>query len=593
MYLRSRLALTFALPALLTVLLASYFFSQAARQLVREQYLSTLRDTGTLILPQVLEGLLHDRQGIDERLDRLTVGLDTRLTVVDTMGVVLGDSQRSGADLRAMGNHALRPEIAAALAGQVGTSTRTSATLGVGFLYLALPIWSDGHVLGALRVAAPLMKIQELETLRYRFLAAGAVAVLATSLLVAAFLGIWFTRPLQRLQLLADRIARGELSTPPESQTAALQRGELADLAFTMQQIASSLDSTVGRLKADQEIQSAIVSTLLDGVLAIDARGNVVLANRSAATLLSMEEDLVGRDIFELWRQPEATTLLTALMEGHHGEAQVQLDAPRMRILRLSAVPVTTPESPVTGLLVVTDITTSVTTLKMRRDFFNNASHELRTPLTSIIGYLETLEDQLPAESPIRAQFLAVLIRQADRMRRIVDDLLTLAQVESEEWPLQLEPYDLTSQARQLVEAFGPAARQQAQTLVVKAPQEALFVTADREKIHIVLSNLIDNAVKYAGPGAHIELRLEADAGEVRVTVSDDGPGIPRAQSDRIFERFYRLDKSRSRAMGGTGLGLSIVRHILAAHRQRVTVESDLGAGAKFSFRLPLQSVTT
>jgi two-component system phosphate regulon sensor histidine kinase PhoR len=593
MYLRSRLALTFGISALLTVLLASYFFSRAARQIVVEEYLASLRDTATLLLPAIQTTLLHKQQDIDGDLDRLAEGLDTRLTVIDTAGVVLGDSQRSRDDLRTMENHASRPEFAQALSGLVGTATRTSATLGVGFIYLAVPIWSEGRVVGAFRVAQPLFKVRELEALRVRFLAAGAAAVLAASLLVAAFLSIWFSRPMNRLQALADRIARGDLGPPPGPASGTLERGELADLSFTMQKIASSLDATVRRLKVDQEIQSAIVSTLQDGVVAVDRRGSIVLANPSASALLTTQAELVGRDVFELWRQPEASALFTALLEGRGGEAQIRVEAPRARTLRLSAVPVSTPGSPVAGLVVVADITAAVATLKMRRDFFNNASHELRTPLTSIIGYLETMEDQLPADSPLRAQFVSVLVRQADRMRRIVDDLLTLAQVESEEWPLQVEDYDLVSQVRQLIETFGPAAHQQAQTLVSSAPDARLLVSADREKIHIVLSNLIDNAIKYAGRGARIEVGLVHDDDRVKVTVSDDGPGIPRHQAERIFERFYRLDKSRSRAMGGTGLGLAIVRHILAAHRQPITVDSDLGAGARFVFHLPQAPAST
>jgi signal transduction histidine kinase len=173
-------------------------------------------------------------------------------------------------------------------------------------------------------------------------------------------------------------------------------------------------------------------------------------------------------------------------------------------------------------------------------------------------------------------------------MRRIIDDLLMLAQVESEQWPVQREAYDLVSQVSQAIDSFRPAANKYNQHLHLNVPDTTVRVEADREKIHVVLSNLLDNAVKYAGEGGRIELGLTLTGDRVEVTVSDNGPGIPRSETQRVFERFYRLDKSRSRQLGGTGLGLSIVRHILAAHEVEIILDSDLGEGARFSFALPL-----
>lgn len=590
MYLRSRLALSFLAAALLTVVLASYFFSREARKLVLENYLDGLRETGHLLSPEIQRTYLNDPEQIDAAVDRLAHGLDTRLTVIDASGRVIGDSQRSGADLRNMENHRDRPEIAAASGGQTGNATRVSATLGIAFLYLAQPIWSDGRVVGVFRLAVPLVKIGELQTLRLRFLAAGSAAVLAATLLVAAFLGAWFTRPMRHLQATADRIARGETAPVDKAGFAAPGTGELADLAFTMEKISTSLHQTIKRLRVDQEVQAAIVSALQDGVLALDRQGTIVVANARAGALLGLADAPVGRDVFELWRHPEATALLSGLLAGRPGETEITLNRPGGGTLRLTAIPLTSPEAPIAGLVAVADISAQVATLQMRRDFFNNASHELRTPLTSIIGYLETLEDSLPPDSPLRSQYLAVLVRQADRMRRIVDDLLTLAQVESEQWPVNAENYDLTAQVKQQIEMFEPAASQQAQAIAMIAPDQPVRVRADREKIYIALSNLIDNAVKYAGPGARIEVRLESGDEKARITVADDGPGIPKEQAGRIFERFYRLDKSRSRSLGGTGLGLSIVRHILAAHREEIVVETELGSGVRFTFSLPLAS---
>jgi two-component system phosphate regulon sensor histidine kinase PhoR len=578
-----RLSVTFLIAAIATVVLAAHFFSRASIRTVEQEYRQALGDIGPLLLEQARLWLTSPDIDADSAVDLAGSGLATRLTVIDTTGLVLGDSQRSGNDLEAMENHARRPEIAAALTGRMDSHIRISATLGIKFLYVAHPVIEQGRVVGVLRLAVPLESVRALENLRTRYTAAGIAAVLAATLLLAAFLGAWFTRPIQRLLKATDAVAKGDY----HSSLGRLGPGEIGELGHCVQQIANAMKSTIDRLEADRKTQAAIFSALLDGVVGIAEDGTVLLANAAASSLMSESGDITGRDIFELFRQPDAATLINGVLKGGaSGDTEIVLDNQARRVLHLSAIGIHTPGTSLAALLVLTDVTTQVTTLRMRRDFFSNASHELRTPLTSILGYLETLEDQLPQDSPLRERYLDVLTRQAERMRRIIDDLLLLSQVESDQWPVELEAYDLVAQAGRVLESFKPEAEKHEQHLAVQAPPGAVTVMADREKVHVALSNLVDNAIKYAGRGARIEIRIGPSDETVQITVADNGPGIPAAEISRIFERFYRVDKSRSRALGGTGLGLAIVRHILAAHDSEIRVSSDLGEGAEFTFRL-------
>lgn len=587
MRLSSRLTLLFALSALLAVFLAGWFFFGASLRVVEQEYRNLLRETSAMLVPSAEAWLRGPRSAVDPAIDAVSSGLEVRVTLISPDGRVLGDSQRSGANLRDMENHLARPEVTRALRGELGYDVRTSATLGVWFLYSAQPVLKNGSVAGVLRLAVPLSYVAEIKALRLRYIVSGCVAVLAASLLLAAVLNTWFLKPVLRLQQSAAAIAQGDLYAPIGD----LGSHEIGELGRSVHRIAEALRQNIRRIEAERSMQEAVFGALREGVLALDRQGFVILANEAASTFLGETKDITGRDVFDFFRQPRVTSLLTDLLQrGQGGECEITLEGPAERVLRLSAVHVSEKLGELAGLVVLTDVTSQVATLRMRRDFFSNASHELRTPLTSILGYLEALEDHLPTDSPLRVQYVEVLQRQAERMRSIIDDLLLLARVESDQWPVQKETYDLARQAATLLESFEPSARKNQQMLKLHVEVQPVWVRADREKIQVVLSNLLDNAVKYAGAGAMIELHLLPSESHVDVTVKDNGPGVPREQKHRIFERFYRVDKSRSQKLGGTGLGLSIVRHILAAHDVEIEVESDVGVGASFRFRLPLDT---
>ena len=584
MRISTRLTLSFALAGSVAVLVAGYSFFGTASRLVEEQYESAMFDALALLEPQARVWLQDDVTRADSAIDATAAGLRVRLTLIRSDGHVIGDTRRSGADLREMEDHHSRPEVLAALESGTGTSIRVSGTVGVKLLYCARNITENGRSLGVLRLSVPLDDLSRLGQLRLRYLGSGLVAVLAASLILAAILNTWVLKPMLRLQQAAEALAAGD----HQIAIGDLGRHEIGELGSSVQRIAETLRQTIRRLEAERFRQEAVFASLKEGVIALDPQGFVILANEAARTLLGEDDTLTGRDVFDFFRQPQVTSMLSELVQrGQGGETEIVLDGAAGRVVRLSAMPVSESAESLSGLLVLTDVTAQVATLKMRRDFFSNASHELRTPLTSILGYLETMEDSLPSDSPLRAQYLDVLQRQADRMRRIIDDLLLLARVESEQWPVQTENYDLVPQAAALLESFRPEAKKNNQELILQHPPQPLWVVADREKLNVVLSNLLDNALKYSGQGSRVELSLSPEGGEVQVSVADNGPGIAPDQKHRIFERFYRVDKSRSRQMGGTGLGLSIVRHILAAHNIEIEVDSNLGEGTRFLFRLP------
>lgn len=584
MRISTRLTLSFALAASIAVIVAAYSFFGTTADLVESQYQRSLFDAMAFLEPQAHDWFLGDSALADAAVDRIASDLTVRVTLIRPDGHVIGDTERSGAELGEMEDHRNRPEVVTALESGTGASFRVSGTLGIRLLYCAKAITEQGRIIGILRLSIPLDEMHQISRLRLRYLGSGLVAVLAASFILAAILNTWFLKPIVRLQRAAAAIASGDHHVS----IGELGRDEIGELGMAVQRIAETLRQSIRRLESESFRQEAVFGSLKEGVIALDAQGFVMLANEAARQLLGEPEALAGRDVFDYFRQPQVTGLLTRLVQrGQGGETEIALDDVSSRVLRLSAMPVSDKAEGLSGLLVITDVTAQVATLRMRRDFFSNASHELRTPLTSILGYLETLDDSLPADSPLRSQFLDVLQRQADRMRRIIDDLLLLARVESEQWPVQTERYDLVPQVLSLLESFQPEARKNKQSLEVDHPDAPVWVTADRDKLNVVISNLLDNALKYSGQGAHVKVSIKPDDSSVQVTVSDDGPGIPPDQKHRIFERFYRVDKSRSRQLGGTGLGLSIVRHILAAHGIEIEVDSDLGAGTRFQFRLP------
>jgi two-component system phosphate regulon sensor histidine kinase PhoR len=508
---------------------------------------------------------------------------NARATVIDRSGKVLAESE---ADPETMENHATRPEFLEALEhGRAGSSVRSSHTLGVPFLYVAVPIEPPPEAPhgdpAAVRLAYPLASLRQTTvSVRHTLLWTSGLAVLvavALSLLAAQSV----SRRLRRIVDFAARIAAGDLT----ARIAEDSSDEIGRVAAALDSTAHQLEHSFQDVRTGQQQLETLLNSMQEAVIAVSADGKVQWANRVMARLTASGVRL-GAPVVETVRDPD---FLRAITEATHSGGVRTARA--TSILPGCCYNVTAAPMPGAGAVAVLhDVTEIERVEKTRRDFVANVSHELRTPLTSIQGYAETLLESASAQGPER-EFLEIIRKNAVRMATLSEDLLTLARVESGEVAFHFRPVSAAELLEDVAKSFREIARSQRVELVVEARTERA-VEADTDAAHQVLANLIDNALKYACSGGKIVLGASDAGAAVEFYVRDFGPGIASEHLPRLFERFYRVDKARSRESGGTGLGLAIAKHIVRAHGGTIRAESALGHGSTFLFTLPAASVT-
>jgi two-component system phosphate regulon sensor histidine kinase PhoR len=484
-----------------------------------------------------------------------------------------------------MENHAGRPEVQAALGSGRGSAVRRSATVGRTYVYAARTLTASGGRLFVLRLAQPL---SQLETLTGSLAAALLLAVLAAGL-VGLVLSLWLDRrlfrPLAGLITGASALASGRHDYRFELPDA----DELADLAVALNRLAATVQGQFAALRHERDHLQAILAGMSEGVLVVGGDGRAVLANPAFCRLFDLTGEVAGRSILELVRAPELDRLVRAtLSQGEPRHAEIEVGSPERRTLQLGSTVLADLAGGRTGAVVVARDTTEVARLMaMRRDFVANVSHELKTPLAAIRGYAETLRDGALGEPATAARFTERILRQCRRLQALLDDLLTLSRLESLEGSPPHEPVDLDALVRRVVDFMSSAAEEKQVRLALAEPAASLEIPGDAEGLERLVVNLLDNAIKYNRPGGEVAVRLAQGAGEALLEVSDTGIGIPQEALPRIFERFYRVDKGRSREEGGTGLGLAIVKHVAQAHGGQIEVESRVGKGSTFRARLP------
>lgn len=522
------------------------------------------------------EALMAD---LDQEADRLGSRLDARVTLIAPDGHVLGDSAEPLENLPTLENHATRPEVLEAKASGLGRARRFSATLGIDMLYVAAPVQHSS--IAFVRVALPLTDIrQQLRTVLTATLTALGIALIgaaAIAFMISSRLG-------QRVRAVADvaaRYRRGDL-TPPR-----LNYGddELGAVARTLDDSVQQLGSRLADLARDRGRMAAILAGMIEGVIVVDSQGRLELVNHAAEEMLKLDEPTMGRHYVETIRHPGITDLVTAALGGS-GPRSVELAPPRdpSRTVIARAAPTTTGANHGV-VLVLHDITELKRADQIRRDFVANVSHELRTPLTAIRGYVEALAegDADPEETP---RFLEIIMRHTLRMERLVKDLLRLARLDAGQEVLEVSECDVRRLVQSVTADLEPTLSPRGQHVEVDIAADVEMVRADPSKLHDVLRNLISNASTYSPEQSTIRVSTRRDREFVAIQVQDEGPGIPEEDLTRVFERFYRVDKSRSRDPGGTGLGLAIVRHLVELHGGKVFAENRAGGGAQFTILL-------
>lgn len=498
-----------------------------------------------------------------------------RMTIIATNGAVVADSS---ADARVMDNHASLPEVRAALAGHPALARRFSDTARVRHLYAAVPVVRDGQVIAVARASAPLHSLAQLLHLARRELAMLLAVVILLAVGAAAFLAHCLARPVRELSAAAHAIAAGNFDTLLDL----TGTREFEELSSAFNQMTRHVRDVVAQLTSRNAELDAVISAMREALVVLDEHDHIVLANTSFARL-SLVPPSRQTHVWECIRVPALADMVQATRtSGTRASGDVQINDKHF----LCNV------TPLNGSreIVVTlhDVTELKRVERMRRDFVSNVSHELRTPLTAIKGFVETLEEDAALH---HNRYLEIIRRHTDRLIAIVQDLLTLSSLE-QRIELQREPTDLHALASNVVKIFEPRLRAKNLACVVAADPNLPPVSLDRFRFDQVLVNLIDNAIKYTEQGG-ITIRIRRADDRVRINIEDTGVGIPPEHLERIFERFYTVDKSRARKYGGTGLGLSIVKHIIMLHGGTISVASEVNHGTTFTIELPLTPPST
>jgi two-component system phosphate regulon sensor histidine kinase PhoR len=500
-----------------------------------------------------------------------------RATIIDASGKVLADSEANPATME---NHATRKEFVAALAGRTGESERRSATVGIPFLYVAAPFSG-----GAVRLAYPLSDVEAVQAKVNRRLIWGSTIAFFIALLIAAAASIWTSRRLERIVDVAVRIERGDLQARVQD----TPLDEIGRVAAAIDKTAGQVERSFAAVRSSQRQLETLLNSMQDAVIAISADGLVQWANQPMDRLVPQHTRL-NAPVVETIRDPDFLAAVKAATTTKQVKTTRATSIVAGRAFDVTAAPL--PDGG--AVAVLRDLTETERVEKTRRDFIANVSHELRTPLTSIQGYSETLLDLTADNSGSNREFLEIIRKNAARMSRLTEDLLTLARVESGETRFDTEPVPPVELLHDAEESFREIARNQGVDLQIVEKNgadsiESLpTVRADREAIHQVFSNLIDNAMKYGRTGSRIVLGARPAKRGIEFYVQDFGAGIASEHLPRLFERFYRVDKARSRESGGTGLGLAIAKHIMLAHGGSIRAESELNHGSTFLFTLPI-----
>jgi two-component system phosphate regulon sensor histidine kinase PhoR len=525
-----------------------------------------------------------DQQGLQDLCDRQGRSAGIWVTILRPSGEPLIEPKQTSE----FADQGPAPEVVTALSGRLASHTRYNSSLRRRVVYLAMPLWRDGKIAGALRLAAPATTIDvAVRSVLFNALITGLVLV-SLAVLLGWLVARWLGHPLEHLSHAAQTFARGDLRyrlPVPEGD-------DLAELADSWNQMADQLETRIQGVLSQNHQQEAVLASMIEGVLAVDNDQRVISVNNAAARLLGKPlVEVQGRNLQEVIRNADLRQFVAdALVCRQPIEGDVVLHNSRDRVLQANGTALRDPRGNGIGAVIVMNDVSRLRQLEnMRRDFAANVSHELKTPIASIKGFVETLLDGAMNQPADAERFLRIVARQTDRLNVIIEDLLSLSKIEkeAESGDMELEPAPL----QQVLESAFHNCEIQAverNIHVVLDCDSELLAKMKPDLLEQAVTNLLDNAIKYSEPGREVQVRGERTSSEIMIHVHDQGSGIAVEHLPRIFERFYRVDKARSRKLGGTGLGLAIVKHIVNAHRGHVTVVSTLGSGSTFTIHLPL-----
>ena len=540
----------------------------------------------SVLIRELAIPLLGDPKHFQAQVKKISAETGIRITVINPRGTVLADSSENLEQLSQMENHSLRPEVSAALRKEPGMSVRYSITLKTRMLYIAVPILDHEKVLGVVRTAMPIARVGEILASVRRPIMFTAVFGILIVLIAGMLFSHHLSKRIRRMTSVAERYAREDWS----EKILMDGRDELKMLADTMNQMAAALRSRIQDLESEKGKISVILSNMNEGVIAIDRHKQCVMANPAAEKIFGfISADAREKSLIEITRHPQLESIVDqAFQRRENISTEIMFSGKIKKTLRVSVIFLGVHARDISGILVFYDMTELRRLENIRKEFVANVSHELRTPLTSIKGFIETLLGGAAKDPATGERFLKIISEETDRLGRLVEDILTLGEIEQGAAPVKKEKVDLSSELPAILERFKTQILEKKIAIENRISGKPLQLSGDKDKVHQVFVNLLGNAIKFNKPDGKIILSADQKPEGVTITIEDTGVGIPEEAQTRIFERFFRVDKARSKELGGTGLGLAIVKHIMEAHGGHATCESTLGQGSCFSVFFPV-----
>ncbi|MBT3923840.1 MAG: HAMP domain-containing protein [Nitrospina sp.] len=579
---------TYLLITLTAILAVGWFSVNSLRDFYYDRTAEDLKNRAWLVEHQVLKTSPSLESDLLNKLSHeLGNKTDTRITIIDLSGKVLGDSHE---DPSRMNNHSDRPEFIFAMKGEFGTSIRFSNTLEERMMYIAVPLIYENSIKGVVRTSIPVTFIDHaLRSIEVKI----ASASLLVSLLVAGIslmVSRRISRPIEKMKSAAESISKGDWSDEISVQSDSLEISALAD---ALNQMVTQLDKRIHTITAQRNEREAVLSSMVEGVLAVDAEEKLISMNHAAAKLIGVDpKQAEGRSVQEVVRNPTLLKFVQQTLQGReNAETDLAIGNENEKYLQAHGAVLHDSLGEAVGAVIVLNDITRIRRLEtVRRDFVANVSHELKTPITLIKGFVETLQQGALQNKEEAERFLQIMAKQVDRLNAIIEDLLTLSRLEqnSENSEMAFENTGLKNLLESVIRDCEWKASDNSASIHLICDED-LLAPVNPPLMSQAVINLVDNALKYSGPDKQIEIKVSKNKTEVIIEVMDHGCGIDSAHLPRLFERFYRVDEARSRKLGGTGLGLAIVKHIAQAHGGKVSAQSRLGKGSQFSIHLPIR----
>ncbi|GKX30949.1 PAS domain-containing sensor histidine kinase [Vallitalea longa] len=579
---QKKLMATYILIISLTIIIAVLFCWHMGNKYFKDTTLKYTETKGELLTDILANEAEKDRLDFSSFVDEYSSKSDVRLTIIDVDGTVVADSDE---DFRIMDNHIYRKEVSSAIKGEIASNIRYSETIGAYYLYTAIPI-DIKNFKGVLRLSLPLIEIRDIAVDMIIYVIYGILIGAVVAVIIAYIVTRKFMQPLEQLTKAAIKISEGNYN----EKIYIRNKDETGKLAEAFNDMTVKLSLNMWKLEKRNHEFECVLSSMINGIIAVDEQYNVFLYNSKLGKILDIDTDIVGKSIYEIIRN---TTIFNVLEKSiEQNEYIVDETVINDKIIRVYANPIFAPiRSSIKNmgtLLVIRDITDIKKLETMRSDFVSNVTHELNTPLTSIRGFVDTLKNGAIKDEKVASRFLDIIDIETERLTLLIQDILSLSAIENMEDEKNNNVNNMASIINEVIEILNPKIKDRKINVNIQVNDDITY-NCNRNRIKQLIINLTDNAIKYTEKG-HIDIICKESDASIIIEVSDTGIGIEEEHIPRLIERFYRVDKGRSRNMGGTGLGLSIVKHIVSLYNGKIEVDSIIGEGTTFRVLLPKKS---